>query len=59
MGTAAITSRGIDEQEIMAIAGFIDQAIVSGGDEGKLAGIKGQVNELMAGRPLFAQGVTS
>ena len=59
LGTAAITSRGIDEQEIMAIAGFIDQAIVSGGDEGKLAGIKGQVNELMAGRPLFAQGVTS
>jgi len=59
LGTAAITTRGIDEKEIVTIAEFIDEAIVNRNNEAKLREVKNNVNELMAGRLLFADGVTA
>lgn len=59
LGTAAITTRGINEKEIVTIAEFIDEAIVNRASEAKLREVKANVNELMAGRPLFADGVTA
>ncbi|MFT6747552.1 MAG: glycine hydroxymethyltransferase [Glaciecola sp.] len=53
LGTAAITTRGINESEIVTIAEFIDEAIMNGTNDAKLAQVKGKVNELMAGRSLF------
>jgi glycine hydroxymethyltransferase len=53
LGTAAITTRGINESEIVTIAEFIDEAIMNGSNDAKLAQVKGKVNELMAGRSLF------
>ena len=59
LGTAAITTRGINESEIVTIAEFIDEAIMNRSNEAKLAEVKANVNELMSGRPLFADGVTA
>jgi glycine hydroxymethyltransferase len=59
LGTAAITTRGIDEKEIVTIAEFIDEAIVNRNNEAKLREVKNNVNELMAGRLLFADGVSA
>lgn len=59
LGTAAITTRGINSSEIVEIADLIDAAILAKEDDATLASIKTKVNELMAGRPLFANGVTA
>jgi glycine hydroxymethyltransferase len=59
LGTAAITTRGINESEIVTIAEFIDEAIINRDNEAKLRDVKANVNELMSGRPLFATGVTA
>jgi glycine hydroxymethyltransferase len=58
LGTAAITSRGVDEKEIVQIVDLIDTAIINKTNEGKLAELKNQVAELMKGKPLFAESVT-
>ncbi len=59
LGTAAITTRGLNETEIVTVAEFIDEAIVNRANEAKLREVKANVNELMAGRALFADGVTA
>ena len=50
LGTAAITTRGIDKSEIIKIVNLIDRVLVS---KENLNGIKKEVNELMANKPLF------
>ena len=54
IGTAAITSRGVKENEIENIVQLIDEALIYHTDEVKLANIKGAVNLLMKDLPLFA-----
>jgi glycine hydroxymethyltransferase len=53
IGTAAITSRGVNTSEIPQIVDYIDAAITNSNDESKLASIKTGVKEMMAQKPLF------
>ncbi len=54
IGTPAITTRGLKDEAMEKIAGFIDRAIVNYQDEAVLAAVKEEVNELMKAYPLFA-----
>lgn len=51
IGTAAVTSRGLGEAEMAAIAGWIDLVTSAPNDEGALARIAGEVETLCAGHP--------
>ena len=53
IGTAAITTRGVNTDEIVVITDLIDQAITNHNNEDALKNIRHQVNELMANKPLF------
>ncbi len=53
VGTAAITSRGIKENDIEKIVDLIDQTLMNKDNEQALKKIKAEVHTLMAGRPLF------
>jgi glycine hydroxymethyltransferase len=53
IGTPAVTTRGLGDDEMKRLAQWIDRAIRSGGDAGKLAGIAGEVRELCAQYPLL------
>ena len=53
IGTAAITSRGVNTSEIPKIVDYIDAAITNSTDNSKLASIKNGVKEMMAQKPLF------
>jgi glycine hydroxymethyltransferase len=53
VGTAAITTRGVSQEEIKIIANFIDLSINNYQNESELLKIKSQVNELMSSKPLF------
>ena len=55
VGTAAITTRGVDEKSIPQIVNWIDEAIVHYADDKKLAGIKKKINKMMEEFPLFAE----
>jgi len=58
-GTAAITSRGIDENGMIEIVGLVDEALMAAGDDAKLATIGEKVKTMMAGKPLFATPVVA
>ena len=53
IGTAAITTRGINSEEIKLITNLIDLSINNYQNESELLKIKSQVNELMSYKPLF------
>ncbi len=53
LGTAAISSRGIQSEEIIKIVDLLDQAIVHHQNDSKLNQLKVEVNELMSNKPLF------
>ncbi|MDO8499306.1 MAG: serine hydroxymethyltransferase [bacterium] len=53
LGTPALTTRGMKEDEMKTIAGWINKAIVNSKDETKLAEIKNQVLELTKKFPLY------
>ena len=54
LGTAALTSRGVNETEIEKMVQLIDEALIHRNDDAQLVRIKGAVNLLMQDRPLFA-----
>ncbi len=54
VGTSAITSRGITENEIPAIVALIDRALMNKDNESEILSIRKDVNSLMSNRPLFA-----
>jgi glycine hydroxymethyltransferase len=53
LGTPAITTRGMKEEEMKMIGGWIDEAITHWQDDAKLASIKQQVIELTKKFPLY------
>ena len=53
IGTAAITTRGVNTDEIAVITDLIDQALTNHNNEDALKLIRHQVNELMTNKPLF------
>src|SRR6201995_845043 len=46
IGTPAVTTRGMKEEEMMEIADLIDEALTSGGDEGALAKVRAEVKQM-------------
>ena len=53
VGTPAITTRGIKEDEIPYIVDLIDEVILNYEDENVLNSVKGRVNDLMCKLPIF------
>ena len=53
IGSAAITTRGLQESEMESIVDLIDQVICNFEDEEKLEAIAEKVNEMMQDKPLF------
>jgi glycine hydroxymethyltransferase len=54
IGTPAITTRGVKEDEIKFIVSLIDRALMNRNDANAIAQVRKEVNELMSNRPLFA-----
>ena len=55
IGTAAVTTRGLKENDMIAIVDLIDEVILNYEDEAKLEAIAEKVNDMMSGLPLFAK----
>ena len=53
LGTAAITSRGLIENDMETIVGYFDEVIKSIENESQLGSIGEKVNFMMSDRPLF------
>src|SRR6056297_1785800 len=54
LGTAAITTRGLKEDQIVNVVEYIDNVITSIDDEDTILDVKWKVNETMKQYPLFA-----
>ena len=52
-GTAAITTRGLKEDEMLTIVDLVDEVISNPEDEAVITNVRTKVNELMKGRALF------
>ena len=52
-GTAAVTTRGLKENDMKTIVDFIDQTITNHENENLITKIKSEVNEFMSDLPLF------
>ena len=52
-GTAAVTTRGLNEQDMATIVEFIDQILTNHENENLITKIKSDVNKFMSGLPLF------
>jgi len=53
IGTPAVTTRGLKEEDMATIVDYIDTVINNFEDDSKINGIKQNVLDLMKGRPLF------
>jgi len=53
IGAAAVTTRGLKEEEMLEVVNLIDEVIANFEDETILKSVAAKVNTLMAGRPLF------
>ncbi len=56
LGTPAVTTRGLGRSEMALLAGWIDRALTSRGDEAALAGVKREVRSLCERFPLHGVG---
>ncbi len=54
IGTAAVTTRGLKENDMQTIANYIDKALMDRSNESAISSLKKQVNEMMEGFELFA-----
>jgi glycine hydroxymethyltransferase len=55
IGTAAVTTRGLKENDMIAIVDLIDEVILNYEDEAVLESVAEKVNDMMSGLPLFAK----
>ena len=53
VGTPAITTRGVKENEIAKIVELIDRVLTDISNEATIEAVRKEVNELMGNRPLF------
>lgn len=53
VGTPALTSRGVKDDEIPAIVALIDRVLMNINDDATIEAVRKEVNELMSNRPLF------
>ena len=53
LGTPAVTTRGLVEDDMKTIADLIDRVLMGSSDESSIAAVRAEVNELMQSRPLF------
>lgn len=53
IGTAAVTTRGLMEQDMLQIVGYIDRVLSAVENEQEVAKVKTEVNEWMKGFPLY------
>jgi len=53
IGTPAVTTRGMKEEEMVRISGFIDRALATPEDAASLARIKAEVKEFANAFPLY------
>lgn len=53
MGTAALTTRGMKQDEMKIVAGMIDQVLSNIGNETKIKDVSGQIRELCRQFPLY------
>ena len=51
LGTASVTSRGMNEEHMGQVAAWIDEAFAAHEDPGKLDSIRAQINEFCSGFP--------
>ena len=54
VGTPALTTRGVKENEIVKIVDLMDEVIMNIDNEGVITSVRKQINDLMENRPLFA-----
>jgi glycine hydroxymethyltransferase len=54
VGTPAITTRGLGEEQIPHVVDLMDRVISDPGNESVLASVKQEVNAMMTGLPLFS-----
>jgi len=52
IGTPAVTTRGMKEEDMMEIADLIDKALTSGGDSKVLSEVRSEVKRLTSHYPL-------
>ncbi len=57
LGTPAVTTRGMKEEEMAVIAGFIDEAVNNYTNEEKLRDIAVKVEEFLAKFPLYGERI--
>jgi len=53
LGTPAVTTRGLVEEDMRTIADLIDLVLMGSNDESSISKVRAEVNELMQSRPLF------
>jgi len=53
MGTAALTTRGMKQNEMKTVAGMIDKVLSNIGDESKIKEVSGEIKELCRQFPLY------
>ena len=54
VGTPAVTTRGLKEDDMVTIVNYIDEAIVNASNEHKLKSVAEKIHALMGDKPLFA-----
>lgn len=54
IGTPAVTTRGLNESDMVIIVNMIDEVISSNGDKKIIASVKERVNNMMCDKPLFS-----
>ena len=55
IGTPAVTTRGLKEDQISQIVDLIDEVLQDVEDEAKAASVKAKVNEMMSAFPLYSE----
>ena len=55
VGTAAVTTRGMKEDDMLRIVDLIDEVLINYEDDSKISSIRSEVNDWMIQFPLFAE----